>query len=262
MCKSKKHKINWKTFGIASAIIISVLLCAANIVLSCFYRSNDGANIFTAVSGWVSGISTIVLGVVAVKQNKKYKQENDEFNKKQEELIRKQYDFEVYKNIVDTRRKYVEKIKQDTNEFCQNFNYMIISSKLASMHAFKEQVGVQPSIQINEFDAGIVTPYLDLKQSIANDWNKKQTNDDLIKTLDNYFLGIKVGIKGVDYYHIENSIKQFNEKMSPLYLELLENKNRYITELDVDLNMILTNKSEDVNFLKEHYSYLKEKNNG
>lgn len=90
MCKL--GKTNWKKVRIIFAVIISVLICVANIVLSCIYRSDDGANIFTAVSGWVSGIATIILGVIAVIQNKKYtldsmkKELKNEINNEKKEL--------------------------------------------------------------------------------------------------------------------------------------------------------------------------------
>ncbi len=61
----------FKKHWITIAIIFSVLLCAVNILLSCLYTS-QGANIFTAISGWVSGIATIILGVIAVVQSKRY----------------------------------------------------------------------------------------------------------------------------------------------------------------------------------------------
>ncbi|MDE6201827.1 MAG: hypothetical protein K2M47_08165 [Clostridiales bacterium] len=54
-----------------SLTILAVILCAVNVLLACLYN-NCGANIFTAISGWVSGIAAIVLGVIAVLQNKKY----------------------------------------------------------------------------------------------------------------------------------------------------------------------------------------------
>ena len=66
-------------------IAVGSLLCITNIILSCVFRGTEGTNIFTAVSGWVSGIATIILGVIAVVQNKQYKEENDRFLLKQNE---------------------------------------------------------------------------------------------------------------------------------------------------------------------------------
>ena len=74
-------------------IIIVVLLSVAvivNIVLAIIFHGDSGANIFTAVSGWISGIATIVLGVIALVVNEKYKKDNDNFILKQEELFWKE----------------------------------------------------------------------------------------------------------------------------------------------------------------------------
>ena len=51
-------------------ILISITCCVLNIVYSC--QIDDNSNLFTAISGWVSGIATAILGVIAVVQNRKY----------------------------------------------------------------------------------------------------------------------------------------------------------------------------------------------
>lgn len=71
----------WLIIGLA------FLLCGGNILIA--HLKTTGSNIFTAVSGWVSGIATAILGVIAVIQNKKYKEENDRYLKEQEELSQK-----------------------------------------------------------------------------------------------------------------------------------------------------------------------------
>ena len=66
-------------------IVIGSLLFVANMVCSIIFRGENGANIFTAISGWVSGIATVILGIIAVVQNKSYKEENDRVLQKQSE---------------------------------------------------------------------------------------------------------------------------------------------------------------------------------
>ena len=51
--------------------VLGVVLCAVNIVFACIYN-REGANIFTAISGWVSFLATILVGVIAFQQNQKY----------------------------------------------------------------------------------------------------------------------------------------------------------------------------------------------
>ena len=79
-----------RCIGIA---IFIFLLFISNIVLSCVFPT-DAPNVFTTISGWVSGISTIILGIIAFGQNKRYKKDNDD-------ALQKQYDFEIAKIIID-----------------------------------------------------------------------------------------------------------------------------------------------------------------
>lgn len=79
-------KKNTKTFLIFLSVI---LLAIINIILSVIYRGNSGANIFTAISGWISGVATIILGLMAFYQSKKYKIENDRTIEAQNLLINK-----------------------------------------------------------------------------------------------------------------------------------------------------------------------------
>ncbi len=81
MKKKKFYKNLW--FWL---LITSILFFVTNIVFSIIFRGSDGSNIFTAVSGWVSGIATIALGFIAVVQNRKYKEENDRFLSEQQKI--------------------------------------------------------------------------------------------------------------------------------------------------------------------------------
>lgn len=62
-------------------VVIAVCSFIVNVVLSCVY-SNINANIFTAISGWVSGLATFFVGVIAYKQSKQYT-----FESKRREMI-------------------------------------------------------------------------------------------------------------------------------------------------------------------------------
>lgn len=68
--KYSKEKVLWAVLA-----VIAVCSFIINIVLSCVY-SNSNANIFTAISGWVSGVATFFVGIIAYKQSKQYTYEN------------------------------------------------------------------------------------------------------------------------------------------------------------------------------------------
>ena len=241
-------------------ISISILVCILNLVFaSIFY--NAAPNVFTAISGWVSGIATIVLGCIAFWQNRQYKKDSDE-------LMAKQYDYEVFRHIVDKREKFIEDIKSRLYQFCDRFNIRKITLLLAEMQVLYNENPNRPfneakqAVYILQFSEELSLDYVDLKQMIIDDWCKGPYTDDLIKTIDKYYIELQTDLRNLDYSSISNTIKSFNEKYSGLFLDVLEQKNKYISWLDVDLNNILTTKSGDLNFIKEHYSYVKEQNNG
>ena len=70
----KSHKILIITFVFA--------LMITNVIFAIIFMGSDGANIFTAISGWISGIATIVLGLIAFWQNQQYKKQNDAYQEK------------------------------------------------------------------------------------------------------------------------------------------------------------------------------------
>lgn len=104
-------------------IVGGSILCITNIVLSCIFRGTDGANIFTAISGWVSGVSTIILGVIAVVQNKQYKDENDrvllkqseensKFSESQKDISWRNAQFQLFTLYLNTLNKHIGAFSQ------------------------------------------------------------------------------------------------------------------------------------------------------
>ncbi len=62
------------------SIPIAIILCVANI---CFSIKFDGkfGNLFTAISGWVSFLATVGIGIIAYLQNKYYQEEAEKHEK-------------------------------------------------------------------------------------------------------------------------------------------------------------------------------------
>ncbi|MDE6284280.1 MAG: hypothetical protein K2M17_00865 [Bacilli bacterium] len=71
-------------FWIILAIVI--LACMGNIIYAIFAKSDKTTNILTVISGWISGVATLVIGIIAYSQNKKYK-EAEELKEKYVDVI-------------------------------------------------------------------------------------------------------------------------------------------------------------------------------
>lgn len=57
-----------------------------NFAFAIIFPGDSFSNIFATVSCWISGIATIVLGVIALYVNARYKKENDDYLSKQDEI--------------------------------------------------------------------------------------------------------------------------------------------------------------------------------
>lgn len=113
------------------------LLFVCNILLAHFYKS-EGANIFTAVSGWVSGIATIILGVIAVFQNKKYKDENNRVlamqNEENTRLINEQKDL-AWRNLQYQLYSYYLSTLRQSKKVLFQYDFFKIHNNFLSLEA-------------------------------------------------------------------------------------------------------------------------------
>jgi hypothetical protein len=69
-------------------------------------------------------------------------------------------------------------------------------------------------------------------------------------------------LRNIDYTNIQKTIESINKTMGELALKLMQKKLEYTAFLDVDLNMVLLQRGQDLDFIRKHYSYTKENNNG
>lgn len=65
--------------------VVIIVLFIGNIVFSINYPCSN-PNVFTTISGWISGFATIILGIIALFQNEQYKLQSDLSNERIEEL--------------------------------------------------------------------------------------------------------------------------------------------------------------------------------
>ena len=231
----------FKTGMIVATIIVTVIFII-NIILSIKFRGENGANIFTAISGWISGISTIVLGVIALYVNAQYKKDNDNYLKKQDELfwksekksavelyrdqIVKCYDRFLELNYLELLDKLLKNEKQDGGD--------LFSVALSSM--------IQTEKNNMFFTLTICKYYFDFKSELFESYAEYLS---------------KLSQMAINYDDMVYN-KQYEkiDELQELYIKVINNFNIHISSINVFLSTIMPSKTQ-----KELETYLKEARN-
>ncbi len=164
-----------KRSKIVLAVCLTSVAMIVNFILAIFFHGESGANIFTTVSGWVSGIATIVLGVIAIKINAKYKEENDDFLLKQEEMFWKS----EKKSIVELYRKQVIKCYNDfaALNFTEILNQIIAKENNIEAPIFKLSILSKMQTEKHNmfFTLSICKYYFNYKKELFDSYSKYLT---------------------------------------------------------------------------------------
>lgn len=257
-------KRHWKTLLL---VLSAIVLLAANLCVLFFVRSEDNRGAWlTLFSGWVSGIATIALGVIAVVQNKKYKEENDSFmqrlKEENEALITRQTNQTVFNNIMNRRCNFIETVKQRLLSFIKDFDFRKVTLWLTELYVERNNTSMvlddtTCAVKIQNFYKELEVESNDLLQFIINDWYQCEQKDQMVSSIKQYVEAVIIA-SPKDYSNIRASVENINKNCYNKFLELLEIKNKYITWLDIDFNMTLTTKTGDIEFIKSHYGYYQE----
>lgn len=177
--RGAKMKYKWIITLIAAA-----LLCATNIVLAAVWR-DEATNIFTAVSGWISGIATASLGGVALWQSRKHQLENSKQTLIQMLTVQKndfedmQETFIKRKTIIDMIREYLEKTPQKdqtTESLSYKIDALFTSEELRSIRLVKAKVERDISFVVNKKE--LIEALLELESDILKYlFEAKDVND-------------------------------------------------------------------------------------
>ena len=107
----KSIKFTWSMLMVMS---ISVVVIVSIVVNICFaYRfDNEYTNLFTVISGWISGIATLSIGVIAYAQSYKYQKVNEEFIQEQKDLAWKNNYANVCERFLNQLKEHDDIIKK------------------------------------------------------------------------------------------------------------------------------------------------------
>ncbi len=224
-------------------IIVSIILMVINIVLSIIFRGASGANIFTTISGWISGIATIILGSITLWVNAQYKKENDVYLEKQNELL--------WKNeLKDSIELYRNQVLNIYKSFLQlNFTDLLyqLARKEDKPEAPMFELALLSKIQCEQhnmfFVFSICRYYFNFKSEL----------------FDAYINYLSLLSKMVDEHKEMVYNREFDkgEELQKAYINVLNNFNIHIASINVFLSAQL--QSESKKELKSTLSEMREK---
>ena len=215
--------------NIAIIIMITIFMLI-NLGLAIIFHGDSGANIFTTISGWVSGIATIILGLIALFVNAKYKKENDMYLEKQAELQWK----EDEKRTIELYRK---QILETYNSFL-SFNFADILCQLVEKEEKPEapmfELALLSKIQCEKhnvvFVFSICRYYFKFKSELFESY---------IKYLD--LLSVSVSEYKSMIYNREFSK---GENLQKSYIDVINNFNIHMADINVFVSVTLSSKSK------------------
>lgn len=161
--QQEKNKIKqniyqkWRTW-----IVLAGVLCCVNIAYAIWgCDTSKKSDILTAASGWISGVATLGVGLIAYRQNKVYKEENDkieeihrqrDWRKEQKEIVKlyldniirsyedlKEYQFsKIIEEIIRNNEKGTFSLKEMIyDKSLKGFNDNFVSIAVNSVYYFE-----------------------------------------------------------------------------------------------------------------------------
>lgn len=207
----------------------------ANLVLAFIFHGESGANVFTTISGWISGIATIVLGVIALYVNAQYKKENDDYLSKQDDL--------AWKNEEkDTISLYRDQVVKCYNNFITDYNYADILYQILCDEEKPEapikNIALLNKIQCEQFNAlyslSICRYYFDTKGELFKSYHK------YLSALSEMISDYKPMVFDKDHFSEAESLQR-------LYVDVIRLFNQHISEINVFLSAkLFTLSSEQI----------------
>ena len=206
---------------------VAIVGFIGNITCSIIFMGESGANIFTAISGWVSGIATAIIGAIAFAQNKNYKEENDRFIEYQQ-----QRDWRIeQKELINS---YLENIINVLSDIKENQYSKLINTMGLSLQ--KKEVSANDII------------YDEILDCIKNDMIYTTLNtiyyfdgiEDLYVSCCNYTRELRTILKDLSKIFEKREAKPLNQ-IAKSYKELVFKFNQHIYQVRLFISMIMSN---------------------
>ena len=246
-----RQRLTYMKKIIVVSSFVGLILFGLNIIIPLFWAENAATQIVVAVlSGWVSGIATLLIGVIALYQSEKYNKSSDLF-------LNKQYKLEKCKSIIQSRLMFVDNLKKAWNTFRESANSASVRVKLKSIIDSTQYLS--KNIAKDRIDSEIRLPLRAdcsaLSTVVKCDYRKSNEREKAIDKLSEYrelFNSIfsKENING-DLTFISSGC---NSKLVHAYIDLVHAFDDYVQQCDIDINEAITKRCDDYDCLASDYS--------
>ena len=236
---------------IVISFAIGIVLIVANILLPLIWIDEKAtAIIVSVVSGWISGIATLLIGVIALFQTKKYNEANDLF-------LNKQYKLEKCKSIIQSRLMFVDNLKKAWNAFRESANSASIRVKLKSIidsnqfspkNVTKDQIASEIRLPLRADCSALSTV-------VKCDYRKSDEREKAIDKLNEY-RELFNSIFSKDSLNGDLTLVSLacNTKLVYAYTDLVHVFDEYVQRCDIDINEAITKRCDDYDRLSSEYS--------
>ena len=243
-------------------IISFAVLCALNFIFPLIYIAEPNTPIIVSIiSGWVSGLSTLAVGIVAFLQSKKYNDSNNEF-------VKKQFELEQAKAIVNSRILFVDNLKKAWKEFVENVNPAVLANSIMILNNdISGQIVYDKAIKLIVESTFIVNSNCN---NLLNQIELDFLDSDEKTKLKDYVSNYKA--KFLSYFEDKNNTLKMATDLNVLFdfvlnhfgkmfLDINKVGNEYIIRSDYDINFSINYKIDNIEYLKKNYSPIKENSN-
>lgn len=237
MERKRVFRIKWGLVIATSAIILLL-----NIFYAIWGCSDNKTEVLTVISGWVSGIATFLIGVIAFSQNERYKADSDE-------SLEKQYQFETAKLVLNSRVSYIQNVKDSLGMLIAKCDCNELLHKVKEIESLRNPnvISYQQNhleIEVDYFYKTITAKCNQIINLLEEDKVNSEENSAVSDAARKY--------SEICVQYCKSGYIILNEHVLPVYNELVEASLDYFKYIDEDMHSSI-GRIRDYNYIVEHY---------
>ena len=224
------------------SIAVSLIVLLFNVLYAVFGPEYNKSNILTLISGWISGIATALVGVIAFVQNKRYKADSDD-------SLEKQYQFEMAKLILNSRTSFVKEAVSQLASFIEKYDVRELIGKQKEISILNN-----PSVKTvkqSELEFEIEYYFETVKHRCSQLCEMAEGDKVTSKEKDIVIQALKKFSEGCKIYETNNPNVAY-KYILPVYDELVLHVRSYSHFLENDMDLSIK-RIREYSYIVEHY---------